>query len=91
MGIFPCTLRVGDGNESDLSNVCDLLGLQTAMANDALFVADAAFYTQENLQQMFYFGGCREYQAPDCCKTLLENMPEAFNDSVISDIGLHLL
>jgi len=85
-GDIPLYLRVGDGNESDERNVCDLLAdFKRQWQIDALFVADAALYTEENLQQMFHLRWVSSTRHPDCCKTLLENMPEeAFNDSVIS-------
>jgi len=84
MGIFPY-LRVGDGNESDSAMFATLLAdFKRQWQIDALFVADAALYTQESATNVSFALGV-ETRHPDCCKTLLENMPEeAFNDSVIS-------
>lgn len=52
---------------------------------DALFVADAALYTEENLQQMFHLRWVSRVPGTlTAAKTLLENMPEeAFNDSAM--------
>jgi len=53
------------------------------MANRCLICGCRTLHARESANVSFALGV--EYQAPDCCKTLLENMPEeAFNDSVIS-------
>jgi len=53
-GDIPLYLR-GDGNESDSAMFATLLAdFKRQWQIDALFVADAALYTQENLQQMFH-------------------------------------
>jgi len=60
-------------------------GLQTAMADRCFVCCDAALYTEENLQQLKHLRWVSRARHPDCCKTLLENMPEeAFNDSALS-------
>lgn len=86
-GDIPLYLRVGDGNESDSAMFATLLAdFKRQWQIDALFVADAALYTQENLQQMFHLRWVSRVPGTlTAAKTLLENMPEeAFNDSVIS-------
>ena len=52
-GDVPLYLRVADGNESDRAVFAQIMKeFQQQWDVDALFVADAALYTQENLQQM---------------------------------------
>lgn len=52
-GDIPLYLRVGDGNEIDSAVFAQLiLEFKQQWDVDALFVADAALYTAENLQQM---------------------------------------
>jgi transposase len=52
-GDIPLYLRVGDGNESDKAVFAQLMGQFKAQLNfDALFVADSALYSQENLQAL---------------------------------------
>lgn len=52
-GDIPLYLRVGDGNESDKAVFAQLLREFQAQLNfDALFVADSALYSQENLQAL---------------------------------------
>jgi len=75
----------GDGNESDSAMFATLLAdFKRQWQIDALFVADAALYT-EICNKCFICVGCRVPGTLTAAKTLLENMPEeAFNDSVIS-------
>lgn len=52
-GDIPLYLRVGDGNESDKAVFAQLMRQFKAQLNwDALFVADSALYSQENLQAL---------------------------------------
>lgn len=54
-GDIPLYLRVGDGNESDKAVFAQLMRQFQAQAQldfDALFVADSALYSQENLQAL---------------------------------------
>lgn len=52
-GDIPLYLRVADGNESDQATFAQILRqFQQQWQIDALFVADAALYSKENLQQM---------------------------------------
>jgi transposase len=53
---------------------------------DALFVADAALYTEENLQQLKHLRWVSRVPGTlSAAKMLLENMPEeAFKDTAIS-------
>lgn len=52
-GDIPLYLRVADGNESDSAMFAKLIAdFKRQWLLDALFVADAALYTEENLQQM---------------------------------------
>ena len=52
-GDIPLYLRVGDGNESDKAVFAQLMRQFQAQLNfDALFVADSALYSQENLQAL---------------------------------------
>lgn len=52
-GDIPLYLRVGDGNESDKAVFAQLMVQFKAQLNfDALFVADSALYSQENLQAL---------------------------------------
>ena len=52
-GDIPLYLRVGDGNESDKAVFAQLMGQFKSQLNfDALFVADSALYSQENLQAL---------------------------------------
>jgi transposase len=52
-GDIPLYLRVGDGNESDKAVFAQLMRQFKAELNfDALFVADSALYSQENLQAL---------------------------------------
>jgi len=70
-----------------LSNVCDPpRGLQTAMANRCLICGGCrTLHARESATNVSFALGVESTRHPDCCKTLLENMPEeAFNDSVIS-------
>jgi transposase len=52
-GDVPLYLRVGDGNETDSTVFARLIGeFKQQWDVDALFVADAALYTADNLKQM---------------------------------------
>ncbi len=52
-GDIPLYLRVADGNESDSAIFAKLIAdFKQQWLLDTLFVADAALYTEENLQQM---------------------------------------
>lgn len=52
-GDIPLYLRVGDGNESDSAIFAQLIqDFRQQWEIEALFVADAALYTADNLQQM---------------------------------------
>lgn len=52
-GDIPLYLRVGDGNESDKAVFAQLMRQFKAQLDfDALFVADSALYSQENLQAL---------------------------------------
>ncbi|NJO80512.1 MAG: IS1634 family transposase [Cyanobacteria bacterium RM1_2_2] len=52
-GDIPLYLRVGDGNESDKAVFAQLMRQFKSQLNlDALFVADSALYSQENLQAL---------------------------------------
>lgn len=52
-GDIPLYLRVADGNESDSAIFAKLIAdFKQQWLIDTLFVAEAALYTEENLQQM---------------------------------------
>ncbi len=52
-GDIPLYLRVGDGNEADKAVFAQLIEqFQAQLSFDALFVADSALYSQENLQAL---------------------------------------
>lgn len=85
-GDIPLYLRVADGNESDSAMFATLLAdFKRQWQIDALFVADAALYTEENLQQMKHLRWVSRVPGTlTAAKTLLENMPEeAFNESAM--------
>lgn len=86
-GDIPLYLRVGDGNESDSAMFATIIAnFRQQWQIDALFVADAALYTEENLQQMKHLRWVSRVPGTlTGAKMLLENMPEqAFKDSAIS-------
>lgn len=90
-GDIPLYLRVADGNESDTAMFATIIAdFKQQWQIDALFVADAALYTEENLQQMKQLRWASRVPGTlTTAKMLLENMPqEAFNDSVIFGYGI---
>ena len=90
-GDIPLYLRVGDGNESDSAMFATLIAdFKQQWQIDALFVADAALYTAENLQQLKYLRWVSRVPGSlTAAKMLLENMPEqVFEDSAISGYRL---
>ena len=85
-GDIPLYLRVADGNESDSAMFATLLAdFKRQWQIDALFVADAALYTEENLQQMKHLRWVSRVPATlTAAKLLLEKMPiEALTDSFL--------
>lgn len=85
-GDIPLYLRVGDGNESDSAMFATIIAdFKRQWQIDALFVADAALYTEENLQQMKHLRWVSRVPGTiTAAKMLLEEMPEvAFNDSAM--------
>lgn len=83
-GDIPLYLRVTDGNEADAAMFAQLLvDFRQQWQIEALFVADAALYTEENLQQMKHLRwGSRVPATLATAKLLLENMSkEAFVES----------
>ncbi|MDZ8239395.1 MAG: IS1634 family transposase [Nostoc sp. ChiQUE01a] len=85
-GDIPLYLRIGDGNESDSAMFATIIAdFQQQWQIDALFVADAALYTEDNLQQMKHLRWVSRVPATlTGAKMLLENIPkEAFNDSAM--------
>jgi transposase len=85
-GDIPLYLRVADGNESDSAIFATIIAdFKRQWQIDALFVADAALYTEENLQQMKHLRWVSRVPATlTAAKMLLEDMPEvAFNDSAM--------
>ncbi|AUB34226.1 Transposase (plasmid) [Nostoc flagelliforme CCNUN1] len=85
-GDIPLYLRVGDGNESDSAMFATIIAdFQRQWQIDALFVADAALYTEENLQQMKHLRWVSRVPGTlTAAKMLSENIPEqAFNDSAM--------
>lgn len=86
-GDIPLYLRVGDGNESDSAMFATIIAdFKRQWQIDPLFVADAALYTEENLQQMKHLRWVSRVPVTlTAAKMLLDNMPqEAFNQSVMS-------
>lgn len=86
-GDIPLYLRVADGNESDSTMFATIIAdFKRQWQIDALFVADAALYTEENLQQMKHLRWVSRVPVTlTAAKILLDNMPqEAFNQSVMS-------
>ena len=85
-GDIPLYLRVADGNESDSAIFATIIAdFKRQWQIDALFVADAALYTEDNLQQMKHLRWVSRVPATlTAAKMLLEDMPEvAFNDSAM--------
>lgn len=85
-GDIPLYLRVANGNESDSAMFATIIAdFKQQWQIDALFVADAALYTQENLQQMKHLHWVSRVPATIAsAKLLLENMNEdAFLDNAL--------
>ncbi|RCJ33090.1 transposase, partial [Nostoc minutum NIES-26] len=85
-GDIPLYLRVADGNEVDSAMFGTLIAdFQKQWQIDALFVADAALYTEENLQQMLSLRWVSRTPATlTAAKELLENISiDAFVPSTI--------
>lgn len=83
---IPLYLRVADGNESDSAMFATIIAdFQQQWQIDALFVADAALYTEDNLQQMKHLRWVSRVPGTlTAAKMLLEEMPEvAFHESVM--------
>ena len=79
-GDIPLYLRVGDGNETDSAIFAQLiLEFKQQWDVDALFVADAALYTADNLQQMAQLRWVSRLPATlKCAKDLLQQIhPDA--------------
>ncbi len=86
-GDIPLYLRVADGNESDSAMFAKLIAdFKQQWQIDALFVADAALYTQGNLQQMQDLRWVSRVPATlASARLLLKKMSEeAFGDSAFS-------
>jgi transposase len=86
-GDIPLYLRVADGNESDAAIFATLIAdFKGQWEIDALFVADAELYTEENLQQMKDLRWVSRVPATlAAAKLLLENTYiEAFVDSTLA-------
>ena len=77
-GDIPLYLRVADGNESDSGIFATLIAdFKQQWQIDALFVADAALYTKENLQQMKQLRWVSRVPATlSAAKQLLDNSHE---------------
>jgi transposase len=77
-GDVPLYLRVADGNESDRSIFAQLMkDFQERWHRDALFVADAALYSQENLQSLTNLRWLSRVPASiKAAKLLMEQMSE---------------
>lgn len=85
-GDIPLYLRVADGNESDSAMFATIIAdFKRQWQIDALFVADAALYTEANLQQMEHLRWVSRVPVTlNAAKMLLENIPdEAFNHSTM--------
>lgn len=85
-GDIPLYLRVADGNESDSAMFATIIAdFKRQWQIDALFVADAALYTGENLQQMKHLRWVSRVPATlAAAKLLLENiLSDAFVDSAL--------
>jgi len=83
-GDIPLYLRVADGNEADSAMFATIIAdFKRQWQIEALFVADAALYTVENLQQMKQLHWVTRVPATlSAAKFLLENIsPKAFVDS----------
>jgi transposase len=70
-GDIPLYLRVADGNEADSAMFGQILQeFRQQWEIDALFVADAALYSEDNLKQCILYVGYHEYQQhwllPNC-------------------------
>lgn len=86
-GDIPLYLRVGDGNESDSAMFATLIAdFKQQWQIDALFVADAALYTEDNLQQMQQLSWVSRVPATlTASKQLLDNIhSDAFIASSLS-------
>ncbi|MEG4274951.1 MULTISPECIES: IS1634 family transposase [unclassified Microcoleus] len=86
-GDIPLYLRVGDGNETDSAVFARLiLEFKQQWDVDALFVADAALYTADNLQQMAQLRWVSRVPATlKGAKDLLQNIhPDAFVPSSLA-------
>lgn len=86
-GDIPLYLRVGDGNETDSAVFAQLIQEFRQQWNvDALFVADAALYTKDNLQLLTQLQWVSRVPATlKAAKELLQQIhPEAFVDSSLT-------
>lgn len=86
-GDIPLYLRVGDGNEADSAMFATLItDFKQQWQIDALFVADAALYTEDNLQQMQQLRWVSRVPATlSASKQLLDNIhSDAFVTSSLS-------
>ena len=84
-GDIPLYLRVADGNEADSAMFATIIAdFKRQWQIEALFVADAALYTVENLQQMKQLHWVTRVPATlSAAKFLLENISaKAFVDSL---------
>ncbi len=92
-GDIPLYLRVGDGNEADSTMFATLLAnFKQQWQIDALFVGDAALYTEDNLQQMQQLRWVSRVPATlSASKQLLDNIHEdAFIASSLSGYRIAL-
>lgn len=86
-GDIPLYLRVADGNEADCAMFAQILKeFRQQWEIDALFVADAALYTEDNLKQMGSLRWLSRVPATlTTAQLLLENISqEAFVASVVT-------
>jgi len=84
-GDIPLYLRVGDGNESDSAMFATSSRTSNGNGKSMPYLWRMPhLHARESATNVSFALGVESTRHPDCCKTLLENMPEEAFNSVIS-------